>query len=221
MHIAKEGYPYIFALAFVTAALALIGLALAAGVFGVLTVGVAAFFRDPDRHPPAGEDLILSPADGRLMEIREAKGNGAAEPGTRLSIFMSPLDVHVNRSPVRCTVEDVQHKEGDFIAAYKESSSENNERNALTLVDPRGRRLKVVQIAGVVARRIVCRVKKGDSLEAGQRFGMIMFGSRVDVYLPVGIRLEVSRGQHVKGGETILARFDRLAVSRTVEGPNA
>jgi phosphatidylserine decarboxylase len=206
MHIAREGYPYIFGLALVTLLLALIGWSWAAAVAGFLTFCVAAFFRDPDRSPPPGDGLILSPADGRLMEIRETKGNGAAEPGTRLSIFMSPLDVHVNRSPVRCTVEDVEYKKGRFIAAYKESSSENNEQNALTLADSRGRRLKVVQIAGVLARRIVCKVKAGEVLEAGQRFGIIMFGSRVDVYLPPGFRLEVGAGQRVKGGETILAR---------------
>ena len=206
MKIAKEGYPYILAMALLTVLSAVIGLTWAAAVFGFVTFCVAAFFRDPDRNPPAGEDLILSPADGRLIEIRETKGNGAAEPGTRLSIFMSPLDVHVNRAPVRGTVEDVEYKKGQFIAAYKESSSENNERNALTLVDSRGVRLRVVQIAGVVARRIVCKVRKGDVLEAGQRFGIIMFGSRVDVFLPPGARLEVSEGQRVKGGETILAR---------------
>jgi phosphatidylserine decarboxylase len=206
MKIAKEGYPYILAPAVLTAMLALLGLSWVTAVSAFLTFCVAAFFRDPDRSPPPGEGLILSPADGRLMEIRETKGNGAAEPGTRLSIFMSPLDVHVNRSPVRCTVEDVEYKKGRFIAAYKESSSENNEHNALTLVDPRGVRLRVVQIAGVVARRIVCKVKKGDILEAGQRFGIIMFGSRVDVFVPPGACLEVNEGQRVKGGETILGR---------------
>ncbi|HEY3305444.1 MAG TPA: phosphatidylserine decarboxylase family protein [Candidatus Binatia bacterium] len=208
MKIAREGYPYIVALALLTVMLAVLGLAWTAAVSGLVTFCVAAFFRDPDRNPPAGEALILSPADGRLMEIRETKGNGAAEPGTRISIFMSPLDVHVNRSPVRCSVEDVEYRKGRFIAAYKESSSENNEQNALTMVDSRGRRLRVVQIAGVVARRIVCKVKKGDVLEAGQRFGIIMFGSRVDVFLPLGAGREVSEGQRVKGGETILARFD-------------
>lgn len=220
MRIAREGYPYIFGLALVTLLIALIGWSWVAAVAGFLTFCVAAFFRDPDRSPPPGEDLILSPADGRLMEIRETKGNGAAEPGTRLSIFMSPLDVHVNRSPIRGAVEDVEYKKGRFIAAYKETSSENNEQNALTLVGARGRKLRVVQIAGVLARRIVCKVKPGDGLEAGQRFGIIMFGSRVDIFLPSGARLEVSEGRHVKGGETILARFDKLAVPRAVAGRN-
>jgi phosphatidylserine decarboxylase len=206
MRIAKEGYPLIFTPAVLTMIAAVAGWTWAAAVFALFTVCLAAFFRDPDRTPPAGEGLILSPADGRLMEIRETKGNGAGEPGTRLSIFMSPLDVHVNRSPIQGMVEDVEYRKGQFIAAYKESSSENNEHNALTIADPDGKRLRVVQIAGVAARRIVCRVKKGDVLEAGQRFGIIMFGSRVDLYLPGGSRLEVSEGRHVRGGETILAR---------------
>jgi phosphatidylserine decarboxylase len=206
MRIAKEGYPLIFTPAILTMMAAVAGWMWAAAVFALFTFCLAAFFRDPDRTPPAGEGLILSPADGRLMEIRETKGNGAAEPGTRLSIFMSPLDVHVNRSPIRGMVEDVEYRKGQFIAAYKESSSENNEQNALTIGDTLGKKLKVVQIAGVLARRIVCRVKRGDTLEAGERFGIIMFGSRVDVLLPIGARLEVGEGQRVTGGETILAR---------------
>jgi phosphatidylserine decarboxylase len=221
MRIAKEGYPFIFTPALWAVVAAIFGWTWSATAFGIIALAVAAFFRDPDRSSPVGEGLILSPADGRLMEI--IKVDGAAGDGTaiRLSIFMSPLDVHVNRSPIGGRVEDVQHKKGRFIAAYKESSSENNEHNALTIVDPDGKRLRVVQIAGVAARRIVCRVKKGDVLEAGQRFGIIMFGSRVDLFLPVGSRLEVSEGRRVRGGETILARFDKLTVPRKIEGRNA
>src|SRR5688572_12574489 len=107
MHIAREGYPYIFTLAAATLIVATVGWEWPAAVLAFVTLAVTAFFRDPERAPPAGEGLILSPADGKLMEIRETKGNGAAEPGFRLSIFMSPLDVHVNRSPVRGTVEDI------------------------------------------------------------------------------------------------------------------
>jgi phosphatidylserine decarboxylase len=208
MKIAREGYPFIFTPAFLTIVAVVLGWTWAAAVLGLITFCVTAFFRDPDRVPPAGEEFILSPADGRLMEIRETKGNGAGEPGTRLSIFMSPLDVHVNRSPVSGAVEDIEYQKGKFLAAYRESASENNERNALTIAASGGRRVRVVQIAGVLARRIVCRVKQGDTLEAGQRFGIIMFGSRVDVFIPAGTRLEVAQGQHVTGGETILARFD-------------
>ncbi|HEY2987135.1 MAG TPA: phosphatidylserine decarboxylase family protein [Candidatus Binatia bacterium] len=206
MRIAREGYPFIFAPALLAVMAVVAGWTWVAAFFGIITLACTAFFRDPDRVPPTGAGFILSPADGRLMAIRETKGNGAGEPGTRLSIFMSPLDVHVNRSPVSGTVEDIEYYKGKFLAAYKESSSENNERNALTILEPSGRRVGVVQIAGVLARRIVCRVKQGDALEAGQRFGIIMFGSRVDVFLPAGAALQVVEGQQVTGGETILAR---------------
>ncbi len=222
MRIAREGYSFIFTAALLAVIAALTGWKWAAAGFGLLTLAFVGFFRDPERIPPAGEGLILSPADGRVAEIRHAEGaEPFGEARTRVSVFLSPLDVHVNRAPVGGIVEEVQYRKGRFLAAYKEKASESNERNALTIVDPGGRKLGVVQIAGVVARRIVCRVKKGDSLEAGQRFGMIMFGSRVDLFLPNGSRVEVVEGRHVKGGESILARFDKLTAPRTIEGRSA
>jgi len=130
-----------------------------------------------------------------------------AEAAARVSIFLSPLDVHINRSPVSGNVEQVNYQRGKFFAAYKEAASEHNEQNALKLLDEQGRALSVVQIAGLVARRIICRVSRGDNLKRGERFGLIMFGSRTDAYLPRGCRIEVTEGQRVKGGETILARF--------------
>ena len=162
----------------------------------------AGFFRDPERRPPLGEGLVLSPADGRVVAIREA---GEAE--TQLSIFLSPLDVHINRSPIAGKVKEAQYKPGRFHAAFKDKASELNERNAITLVDPKGKRLRVVQIAGVLARRIVCYVKEGDSLDIGQRLGLIMFGSRVDVFFPSGAQIQVSEGQRVKGGETVIGKL--------------
>jgi phosphatidylserine decarboxylase len=206
MKIAKEGYRVIFVPALLTLVAVVLGWNWPAALFALTTAAFAAFFRDPDRVAPPGEDLILSPADGRIVEIREvndAKG-GAAK--TWLSIFMSPLDVHVNRAPVGGRVEEIRYRKGRFIAAYKDDASENNERNTLVMVDSKGRKLEVAQIAGVLARRIVCRVNRGASLEAGERFGIIMFGSRVDVEFPPGARIEVAEGQHVRGGETILAR---------------
>ena len=174
------------------------------GVLIFLGLFVLFFFRDPERTPPSDPATIVSPADGRVMAVVEETLRG--NPGRRISVFLSVFNVHVNRSPIRGMVEDVEYRKGQFIAAYKESSSENNEQNALTIGDTLGKKLKVVQIAGVLARRIVCRVKRGDALEAGERFGIIMFGSRVDVLLPIGARLEVGEGQRVTGGETILAR---------------
>ncbi|MFQ5904368.1 MAG: phosphatidylserine decarboxylase family protein [Candidatus Binatia bacterium] len=210
MKIARDGYPFILP----AALLALLALAMGwkwAGLgLGLVALAFVGFFRDPERVPPGGEELILSPADGKIVGIKEAakeKGGLFGEAGTRVSIFLSPLDVHVNRAPVKGRVEEVQYQRGRFFAAYKEKASQSNEQNALRIVDPKGRRLGVVQIAGVVARRIVCYVKRGDSLERGQRLGLIMFGSRVDLFLPGGSRVEVVKGQRVSGGETIIGRF--------------
>ena len=129
------------------------------------------------------------------------------QAATRISIFLSPLDVHINRTPVEGKIEEVKYSPGKFIAAYKDEASRRNEQNALHIADSQGRKLGVVQVAGVVARRIVCRVEPGDKIGRGERFGLIMFGSRTDTYLPSGCRVEVVEGQRVKGGETILGRF--------------
>ena len=208
MKIAREGYPLILAAAGIT----VVALALTPSWIGALLVvatgAIAAFFRDPERSVPAGEGLIVAPADGRVVSIAELKGDANfADAATRVSIFLSPLDVHINRLPVTGRISEVRYRCGKFLAAYKEEASERNEQNALEVVDDQGRRLGVVQIAGVLARRIVCRVRRGDSLSRGERFGLIMFGSRTDTYLPRGCRIEVREGQRVKGGETILGRF--------------
>jgi len=202
MQIAREGYPFIFVavlLALVTFAVGWKWAGLALTLFALAFVG---FFRDPERIPPEGEDLILSPADGRVVGVRRS-----GEGGTQVSIFLSPFDVHVNRAPVKGKVEDVRYQKGSFFAAYKDEASWSNEQNSLSVVDPKGRSLRVVQIAGVLARRIVCYVKRGDGLERGQRLGLIMFGSRVDLFLPPGSKIDVVEGQKVRGGETILGRF--------------
>lgn len=181
------------------------GVALACAVFAFAFLG---FFRDPERVGPQGDGLILSPADGRVVAIRRVDKEGLfAGAETRVSIFLSPLDVHVNRAPIRAKVEQVHYQKGSFLAAYREEASENNENNALSLVDTGGRRLGVVQIAGVLARRIVCYVRKGDALERGQRFGLIMFGSRVDLFLPRGTRVDVVERQRVRAGESVIGRL--------------
>ncbi len=150
----------------------------------------------------------MSPADGKVVSIVDIKGDPRfTEATARVSIFLSPLDVHINRSPVTGKIEQANYQRGKFLAAYKDEASARNEQNTLKLVDERGRRLGVVQVAGVVARRIICRVQRGDSVKRGDRFGLIMFGSRTDAYLPRGCRIEVTEGQRVKGGETILGRF--------------
>jgi len=194
---------------------------MAAGVFGLvavvgtlaghpaalvpLVVGVGFslfFFRDPERVPPADERVVVSPADGRVLAVVEDRALEA--PATRISIFMSPLDVHVNRNPVTGVVRDVTHTLGKFRAAFADKASLDNERNALVL-DSGGRRYLVVQIAGALARRIVCHVGPGDPVRRGERFGMIMFGSRVDFYLPSGVVPVVRAGDRVHAGTTPVA----------------
>jgi phosphatidylserine decarboxylase len=208
MRIAKEGYPLILTAGALTILAFLMGWRGAGIVLGLATLAITAFFRDPERNIPTGEGLIVAPADGRVVSIAEVRSNSSfGDTPTRVSIFLSPLDVHINRMPVAGRIDEVRYRPGKFLAAYKEEASERNEQNALKIVDDDGRSLGVVQIAGVVARRIVCRVKPGDRLARGERFGLIMFGSRTDTYLPRGCHLKVVEGQKVKGGETILGSF--------------
>lgn len=208
MRIAREGYPFIFTGAALTIAGAAVGWKWAAGALGVATIAVGAFFRDPERRIPSEEGVVVSPADGKVVSIADvSRSSRFAEAATRVSIFLSPLDVHINRLPVAGKVDDVCYQAGKFLAAYKEDASERNEQNSVKIVDEKGRAFGVVQIAGAVARRIVCWVRPGDRLGRGERFGLIMFGSRTDVYLPGGFNLEIREGQRVKGGETILGRF--------------
>jgi phosphatidylserine decarboxylase len=207
MRIAREGYPLILTAAILTL------LAFAAGwiplgiILALIGITIAGFFRDPERQPPTGEDLVVAPADGKVVSVARVSGDSPLGSATRVSIFLSPLDVHINRTPVEGRIEKITYQPGKFLAAYKEEASERNERNALSIMDSKGRHLGVVQIAGVLARRIICRAKPGDTLARGERFGLIMFGSRTDAYLPEGCQIEVTEGQRVKGGETILARF--------------
>ena len=208
MSIAREGYPLILS----SGALALVALTLGWTLLGIIlvlvTLAVAAFFRDPERIIPAGENLVLAPADGKVVSIAPASEDGLFKgAATRISIFLSPLDVHINRMPVAGQIAEVNYKRGSFLAAYNAEASERNERNALKIINGASHSIGVVQIAGVLARRIVCRVKQGDKLARGARFGLIMFGSRTDTYLPKGCSVDVIEGQRVKGGETILGRF--------------
>jgi phosphatidylserine decarboxylase len=208
MRIAREGYPLIFTAVILTLLAFLAGWVLLGIVLGLMGLAMAGFFRDPERQPPAGEGLVVSPADGKVVSVAGVKGDSPfLGSATRVSIFLSPLDVHINRTPVEGRIAKVTYQQGKFLAAYKEEASQRNEQNALSIVDSKGRTLGVVQIAGVVARRIICRAKPGDRLARGERFGLIMFGSRTDTYLPEGCQVEVTEGQRVKGGETVLARF--------------
>lgn len=208
MKIAREGYPLIFAAGALTAGALFIGWTLVGSLLLFATLAIAAFFRDPDRVVPGGRGLIVAPADGKVVSITPLEHDVLMEDaGTRISIFLSPLDVHINRMPVTGTIEEIRYQRGKFMAAYRNEASAQNEQNALKIFAQEGQRLGIVQVAGVLARRIVCRAQPGDKLNRGDRFGMIMFGSRTDAYLPAGCSVEVVEGQKVRGGETILGRF--------------
>src|ERR1041384_1423009 len=208
MKIAREGYPLILTGAALTILAFLLGGKAVGTILLIVTLAVTAFFRDPDRVIPTGEGLIVSPADGKIVSIVDLKPDANSSTlTTRISIFLSPLDVHINRIPVAAKIQKVVYQRGKFMAAYKDEASSRNEQNTIELADERGRRLRVVQVAGVVARRIVSRVHQGQHVQRGERFGLIMFGSRTDSYLPGDCKIEVAEGQRVKGGETILARF--------------
>ena len=211
MHIAREGWPVIATAAGVLGVVAVVG-GLAGHPLAAVPVVLAVafclwFFRDPERRPPADDRLVVSPADGRVLAVvAEREERYLAAPATRISIFMSPLDVHVNRAPIGGTVERVEHKAGRFRAAFADKASLDNERNALVLTSG-GRRFLCVQIAGALARRIVCRVAPGDHVQRGERFGMIRFGSRVDVLLPTSAKPSVALNDRTVAGETVIARL--------------
>jgi phosphatidylserine decarboxylase len=172
-----------------------------------LPLCVLLFFRDPDRKIPDAEHLLVSPADGVVIGIEPAPEEDAGDgPRTRVSIFLSLFNVHINRAPAACGVEAVSYHPGSFLPAFSDKASLRNEQNRLRLVQGR-HRFEMVQIAGLVARRIVCRVRPGDKLERGQRIGLIKFGSRVDLYLPPTVELSVKVGDRVRGGSTLIGRF--------------
>jgi phosphatidylserine decarboxylase len=205
----KEGYPFIAIAAVASAVLGHLWTPF--GWVGlIITLWICYFFRDPVRVTPQREGLVTSPADGRISMIVQAvpppELEMAAEPMTRVSVFMNVFDCHVNRSPVAGTLKKMAYTPGLFLNAELDKASEDNERNALVLSTPNGD-VGVVQIAGLIARRILCWSKVGDELLPGERIGMIRFGSRVDVYLPTEARLRVSKGQTAIAGETVLARF--------------
>ncbi len=213
-----EGYPFIGG--FALASLILFWLWAPLGWLAtVATLWCAYFFRDPPRVTPVRDGLVVAPADGRVSQIVNAVPPaelGLGErPLPRISIFMSVFDCHVNRSPVAGRVEKVVYRAGKFLSADLDKASEDNERNALLIATPMGQRIVVVQIAGLVARRIVPFTREGETVGAGQRIGMIRFGSRVDVYLPEGTRAQAAEGQTAIAGETVLADFKASEAGRT------
>lgn len=210
MRINREGWPFIVAAGLFNLLL-LVAVAPLGWLFLPVTVWVVAFFRDPERATPTAENLIICPADGRLLPIV----NAAPPPElhmpegvyTRLSIFMNVFNVHVNRIPCNGTVTTLAYRPGKFFNASFDKASAGNERMGIRLTTESGQEIGLVQIAGLVARRIICNVREGQSVCRGVRFGIIRFGSRVDVYLPDGVRVLVTAGQSVRAGETVLAEF--------------
>jgi len=207
--VAKPGIPFILAGLIATAIAGFLNGWLVVA-FGVLTCFVFWFFRDPERPIPTGAGLIVAPADGKIVQIREEQEerflHGRA---IRISIFLNIFDVHVNRIPCAGKIREMVYHPGKFLAANLDKASSENERQAILIETPTGQRVVVIQIAGLIARRIVSWIRPGDSVKTGDRFGMIRFGSRVDTFLPIGTKLCVQLGDRVKGGETIIGEVSR------------
>jgi phosphatidylserine decarboxylase len=204
--IAKPGYPYLIT-ALVLTVLFYTKAPFLSLPFFFVTLFLAYFFRDPERKHPAGKNLLLSPADGKILKIERVYEPHFIEgEALKVSIFLSLFDVHVTRSPYGGTIPLCWYIPGRFLAAYREEASSRNERNLIGIETDQGK-LLVVQVAGLVARRIVCWIKPGDKIESGERIGMIKFGSCTELYIPSGIKLKVKEGDRVRGGETVLGEL--------------
>ncbi len=213
---ASEGYPFILFSGFTTLICSLLDFPLPALICLLLTGFVTYFFRDPCRVLPDEPNAIVCPADGKVIIVREVDDDRFLQQRVmKISIFMNVFNVHVNRIPFAGTVERVVLSPGKFYAADKDAAVLNNEFCAVTIHTPGKHRYTVVQIAGLIARRIVCRAEKGDQVVAGQRFGLIRFGSRVDLYLPLSTQVRVSEGQKVTAGETVLGILEPTSPATT------
>ena len=203
--VALEGVPYILIAAFATLVFAVIECWPMAVILLVLTCFIAHFFRDPERVGPEDAEAVACPADGKVIKVTRERDPVSGEKRQVIAIFMNVFNVHVNRMPVSGKVELVRYIPGKFINASFDKASEDNERNILVVTGKGNQRFTMVQIAGLIARRIVCWAEPGDKLKRGERYGLIKFGSRVDLYMPDGYEPLVSVGQTVVAGETALA----------------
>ena len=201
---ARDGYKFVLPLLVAGILTAGLGWNATAAALLVLCAGVAFFFRDPERLPPSDAAVVVSPADGRITDINEE--SFAGRPGRRVSIFLSIWDVHVNRSPMAGRIREVEYRRGRFYNAMRSRASLENEQNVIHLQTERGE-MVFKQIAGAIARRVVCWKVPGDNVKLGERIGLIRFGSRMDVWLPAEAEIVVRPGQHVAGGITVLARW--------------
>jgi phosphatidylserine decarboxylase len=208
MKIDRAAVPFVVAALVPAAGLAAFGWFLWSAPFILLAIALVFFFRDPERVAPSGRLVVVSPADGRVM-VAGAPSPAAAPDGnwTQVSIFLSPLDVHVNRIPVSGTVTKVEYKPGTCKAAYRPEATTENERSEVWIEAASGV-IVCRQITGVLVRRVVCRAKPGDHVQAGDRYGVMKFGSRIDLFLPAGTRLRVAVGDRVRAGETLIAELN-------------
>jgi phosphatidylserine decarboxylase len=205
---AKEGIPFIGAAAGITLLAAWFGWTIVAVGAAILTLFVSWFFRNPSRVIPQGPGLIVAPGDGRVLAIEEEfEPRFIKDRSIRISIFLNVFDVHINRLPCEGVIEDVQYQPGLFLVASKPDATLRNEQNAVMIRTAQGAKVLCVQVAGLIARRIVCWVSPGDRAVRGERFGLIRFGSRMDTFLPIGTAVKVVVGDRVKGGETILGEL--------------
>lgn len=206
--IAVEGYPFIALFAFITVVFALLGWSFLAITFLALTLFTVYFFRNPDRTVPQGDDLVISPADGKVVFVDLVQEDRFLnEQVLKISVFMSVFNVHVNRVPCSGKVVDQFYNKGQFVNAALDKASIENEQGGMVIETAGGKKLLVVQIAGLIARRIVTYPVVGDLLERGQRYGLIRFGSRVDVYLPKDAETDIKLGDRCVAGETVLGRL--------------
>lgn len=204
--IAREGWPFIAGIV-VVSILVSFWSGLASIPFWLISIFVIQFFRDPARSAPDGDQIVLSPADGRIVVVEETRDPYADRDALKISVFMNVFNVHSNRSPVKGSIQAMNYFAGQFFNASLDKASLENERNAMVLHTPQGQVVTCVQVAGLVAKRILCYVKPGDHVYAGQRYGFIRFGSRVDVYLPLGSRPRVAIGDNVQATSTVLAEL--------------
>ena len=204
--VAREGIPFILSSLVITVISLLLKFLFPGLFFALLTVFIIYFFRDPDRFKETRENELLSPADGTVINLwnLDAAKNPLGEEAVKISIFMSVFNVHVNRIPISGEILDINYHSGKFFSANLDKASEENENNVITLKTLNDKKIVFTQIAGLIARRIVCWINVNDSVRAGQRFGMIRFGSRLDVYIPAGSDVTVKPGTKVRAGETTL-----------------
>ncbi|HEV8371343.1 MAG TPA: phosphatidylserine decarboxylase [Pyrinomonadaceae bacterium] len=205
MRIVRDSIPFIVVPLILALVSGFFALWFVFAVFSLVTLFMAFFFRDPKRDPPVDDDVVVAPADGRVTRVIPVAPDQKNSP-TIISIFLSPLDVHINRSPIPGRITDVVYTPGKFLMATNEKASLVNEQNILTI---QGEKVTVVckQIAGILARRVVCWKRKGDNVNLGERFGLIKFSSRTDIILPANVSITVSEGDRVRGGITVIGRI--------------